>query len=303
MTPSSIRSFTLQDLPDLDEVVLSALSLFSQEKIPPLKITYKRPLVVGSGNAAATGKIIFEESDAIFADESSFEKKLQNIPAIDGVILISASGGKHAPIIADICRKKGKKITLLTNNPSAPAKEFVDEVYYFPKNREPYSYNTSTYLGMILSKTKENPMEILIFIKELIEPKDYSIFSRYTKYYFFVPENLHGIIKMLHAKFTELFGRNIARDIETFEFSKHATTIVPADELFVSFGRQESSYSANHISIPLPKNANYGAMMAVSYYIIGKIQRNHPPWFKQNIVSYCERATKTFKQEVKPIVD
>ena len=73
----------------LDECVLSALQLFIAEGIPELHLgSYDRPLVVGSGNAAATGRIIMEGSDAVFADEGTYR---DNLDIVDGAILISAS--------------------------------------------------------------------------------------------------------------------------------------------------------------------------------------------------------------------
>ncbi|MCL4357545.1 hypothetical protein M1512_01455, partial [Patescibacteria group bacterium] len=39
-------------------------------------------------------------------------------------------------------------------------------VHVFPKNRETYTYNTSTYMSMILSYTRENPSQIKRFILE-----------------------------------------------------------------------------------------------------------------------------------------
>ena len=134
----------MAEMIDLDECVINALELFTRQKLPEINISFKRPLVVGSGNAAATGKIIFEKTDAVFADESSYEIKLANIPEIDGVVVISASGGKHSPIIAKKAKSMGKRVVLFTNNKDAPAKEFSDETHVFPKNPEPYTYNTST---------------------------------------------------------------------------------------------------------------------------------------------------------------
>jgi len=91
----TLTKFTLDIIPGLDVAVLGALELFQKEKLPELNTKkYKRPLVVGSGNAEATGRIIFEDTDAVFASESNFESKLKHIPDIDGVILISASGGE-----------------------------------------------------------------------------------------------------------------------------------------------------------------------------------------------------------------
>jgi len=304
-TPLEVmQTFTLKNIPDLDVCVLAALELFSQEKIPKVSIPYKKPLVVGSGNAAATGKIIFEKSDAVFADESTVDAKLKNIKAIDGVVLISASGGKHAPIIAKKAKKLKKKVTLITNNPRSEAAMLSDKTYLFPKNREPYTYNTSTYLGMVLGQTKEDPQKIMHFIKNRIDQLTFPDFKRFKKYYFLVPEEFTGVIRLLNVKFIELFGRNVARDIETFEYLKHATTVVPSDELFIAFGKKmDPLFGKNSLFIPLPKNADYAAMMAISYYIVGKIQKAQPAWFKQNIESYMKKASKAFGKIMSPIVE
>src|SRR3989344_1638876 len=147
---------------NLDQAFLNALKLFQEQRLPTLKLpSFKRLLVVGSGNAAVTGKILFQGTDAVFADESTYLQKLNVVKSIDGAVIISASGGKHAPIIAKELQKRKKKVILLTTNINAPAREYVDEMIVFPKQSEPYTYNTSTYLGMILSKTKENPKIIL----------------------------------------------------------------------------------------------------------------------------------------------
>ena len=128
--------------------------------------------------------------------------------------------------------------------------------------------------------------------------------SKYKKFYFVIPEQFEGIIRLLNVKFIELFGRKIARDIETFEYVKHATTVVSSpDELFISFGKKYKEFGQNHLYIPLPKNANYAAMMAIGYYIVGKIQQSHPQWFKQNIVQYTKKASKLFKHPINPIVE
>ena len=144
-----MQEFTLKSIPNLDICVLAALELLANTKTPKIKIPFKRPLVVGSGNAAATGKIIFEKHDAVFADESTVDLKLKNIKSIDGVVLISASGAKHAPIIAKKAKKKKKQVILITNTKNSMAEPFANKTYLFPKNKEPYTYNTSTYMGPI----------------------------------------------------------------------------------------------------------------------------------------------------------
>ena len=304
----TLNKFTLDTIPDLDVAVLGALELFQKDKLPKLDIKqYRQLLVVGSGNAEATGRIIFEDTNAVFASESSFENKLKHIPDIDGIILISASGGKHAPVIAKYAKDLGKSVILITNNPNAEAAKFIedDKIFVFPKNREPYTYNTSTYLGMILGKTNEDPEKIQKFIQQEIDTLTLPDFSQYDKYFFIVPPKFSGIIRMLEVKFIELFGRRIARDVETSEYMKHAVTVVPSEELFISFGEKNTIWGEpeKRLHIPLPENVGYATMMAIGYYVIAQIQKQHPPYFKENIALYTEKASKVFGSEIKVIVE
>lgn len=305
-----LKNFDINSIPDLDIAVLGALELFQIKKIPKLDISsYNRPLIVGSGNAEATGRIIFKDRDAIFASESNFEDKLKNIKGIDGVVLVSASGEKHAPTVARISKQHGKPVTLITNAQGSSASRELDHntdtEYLFPKNREPYTYNTSTYMGMILGYTGENSAEIYEFIKNNIDTIDFSKVKKYDKFYFIVPPRFSEIIRMLQVKFIELFGRNIAHTIETSEYVPHATTIAPAKELFISFGYNNQIWGnvEDRVFIPLPENANYGAMMAIGYYIVAQIQKRHHPYFKENIEEYVKQTSKIFGHELSAIVD
>ena len=306
-----LNTFNLDTIPDLDIAVLGALELFQKQVLPTLDtLKYKLPLVIGSGNAEATGRIIFEDRNAIFASESNYEKKLKHIPSIDGVILVSASGEKHALIVAKCVKEYNKHTTLITNTPCSSTHEELDQKhsydeYIFPKNREPYTYNTSTYMGMILGKTHEDAQDIQNFIRERIETLTMPDLSRYNKYFLIIPTRFSGIIRMLQVKFIELFGRRIARDVETSEYMKHAVTVVPSDELFISFGEENKTWGKpeNRLYIPLPLNADYGAMMAIGYYVISQIQKQHKQFFKENIVEYVKQASKVFGEEIKAIVD
>lgn len=307
----TLDTFDLNTIPDLDVAVLGALELFQKEKLPQIDVSvYQHPLVVGSGNAEATGKIIFESSDAVFASESNYEEKLKSIKNIDGVVLLSASGEKHAPIIAEVAKRYGKHVTLITNSPHSSASQKLDnshpyDEYVFPKNREPYTYNTSTYMGMILGHTGENSEEIYRFIKEKIDAVSFPDFSKYDKFFLIVPPRFSGIIRMLGVKFIELFGRTIARDVETAEYMRHATTVVPSNELFISFGDENTTWGEpqQRLFVPLPENAGYASMMAIGYYVIAQIQKQHPPYFKQHIQAYTEKTSKIFGHTINPIVE
>jgi hypothetical protein len=288
------------DIKGLDEVVISALELFSRERPPRAFFDFQRPLVVGSVNAAAAGRILFQDKDAVFSEVSSYRQALDSSKGVDGAILVSASGAKSAPGIAKELRKKGLKTILLTNNPQAPAGKLVHQSYLFPKQPEPYTYNVSTYLGWILAKTQEDPKKILEHIKKLKMPKN---LGEYDAFFLIVPEKFVLIREMLLTKFDELFGPYVWGRVFTLEQAKHAKTLVESeDELFISFGEKNSILGKKRLDVPLPKNAGYGAMMAVGYYLIGQIQRQHPPYFKQNIEAYCRKASKIFGEDISPVV-
>lgn len=284
----------------LDECVLNALQLFLDQEPSALQLPlFKRPLVVGSGNAAITGKILFEDTDAVFTDESNYLQKLKIVKNIDGCVLISASGGKHAPLIAKELQKRKKQVILLTTNVNAPAREYVDEMVVFPKNAEPYTYNTSTYLGMIFAKTRENPQKILKGLQKIKIPEH---LEKYDAFFLIVPPEFDLIREMFLTKFDELFGSKVSGRVFTVEQAKHAKTVVPSDkELFVGFGWKNTLFGKHRWDIALPKDVGYGALMAIGYYVIGQIQKQHPPYFKQNIEKYCRETSKVFGEGIEVV--
>lgn len=303
-----LDQFTIDTLPDLDIAVLGALELFEETAAPPIDAApYRLPLVVGSGNAEATGRILFRNTGAVFASESSAEEKLKALGAIDGVVIISASGAKHAPTLARLARDHGKAVTLITNTTHSPASRELDRSisreFVFSKNREPYTYNTSTYLGMILGTTREDPRRIREFIESSISPAIPDL-SSYDKFFFIVPPQFSEIVRMFQVKFIELFGRRIARDIETAEYMRHAVTVVPSRELFVSLGVENAEWGEgdSRLHIPLPDGADFGAVMAIGYYVIAQIQKSHPPYFKEHIAAYVERVSRLYGEKLEVIV-
>ena len=297
-------AFDKSRLIDLDECVLNALELFIRTLLPhPDLGEFTKPLVLGSGNAAATGRVMFADREAVFADEGSYKAKLSSVSGINGAVLISASGGKHAPVIAEDLRARGIKTILLTNNPDAPAGKFVSKTYVFPKNPEPYTYNTSTYLGLILSKTGERPGKILDHIQKIRAAVPENL-SSYSAYYLLVPETYDVVREMFQTKFDELFGPMVTARVFTPEQTKHAKTVVSSDrELFISFGCQNDLFGTQRLFIPLPENVGFGAVLAVGYYIIGHIQKQHPPYFKDSIQAYTKMASKVFNQTITPITE
>lgn len=287
------KIFTQNNLISLDECVLAALELFQTVEIKKWDFSkFKKPLIAGSGNAIVTAEIIFANTQAIFCDETNFDESLEK--DIDGVIILSASGEKHAPIFAEKANKNWIETFLITCNSSSSAGKILWESHTIitPKNREPYTYNTSTYMGWILANTWENPEKIQQYITQTIDPilekMDFSVFNAYL---LVTPNKFAWVNQLLRVKFIELFGRKIARDVFSYEHMKHAITVVPDEgELAISFWEGDFDFTNQRLNIPLPNNCDLAAMMAIWYYVIGNIQKSYPNYFQEHIWSYIDRA-------------
>ncbi len=305
----TLDTFTLENIPDLDVAVLGALSMFSHQSVPELDLSHlKRPLVLGSVNAFRTAQIIFSDVEATFADESSFTAALVHPEKFDGVVVVSASGSKHAVAMVARAKEAGLDTYLITNTADSQASALLDDehVFVFPKNREPYTYNTSTYLGPILVQANEDSEALLNFLEEEVSAKLQSNFADYTAFTLIIPAIFVHARGMLQTKFDELFGPMITGRVFTEEEIKHAKTVVSSDkELFIGFGVENNYYGQpeNRLSVPIPKAAGYGAIIAIAYFIIGRIQAAHKPYFKQSIERYCREASEIFGQNIKPIVE
>ncbi|MFA7314657.1 MAG: hypothetical protein WC025_01870 [Candidatus Magasanikbacteria bacterium] len=303
-----LQKFTLKNIPNLDVAVLGALELFISAKLPKFDIQFKKPLVVGSGNAAVTGRVLFADKEAVLANESDYLEKLASIKGIDGAVLISASGSKHAIPISRELKKRGIKTILLTNNDNALAKKFIskENLFVFPKNREPYTYNTSTYMGMIFGKTHEEPEHIYNFLLKKTKKEIKKDFGKYSAYYLLIPEHFSAMSEMFMTKFDEMFQPIVSGRVFTIEQSKHAKSVVKNDnELFISFGYENKIFglAKNRLNITLPKNVDYAGFMAIVYYVLGKVQEKNPPYFQNGIVRYCKNSSKIFGYEIRPIVE
>lgn len=303
-----LKNFTIKNLPDLDVAVFGALELLEKTELPSTAVPFRRPLIVGSGNANPTGQIIFRESDAVFADESNYELALARVPDIDGAVIISASGSKHATEITKKLTSKGIETVLFTNNKNAPAAAFLpsEMVRIFPKNREPYTYNTSTYLSMIVSDTMENTSEIRNFIEKAVAPSTAWPLAKFHAFTLILPAEFAHLKPMLHTKFDELFGPKIVGRIFIPEEAKHAKTVIKdSKEAFISFGVNNYSYGEekNRFFVPLLEGGGYAAALSVTYFIIGQIQRAQPPYFKESIEQYCQEASVAFGHPIDPIVE
>ena len=143
--------------PSLSRIVLETIDLYSSHTdLPRIDLTqFHTPLVVGSNNGYSTGRILFRNTPAYFAVESEVDSKLENIPSITDVVIVSASGEKHAPIILEAAKRHGKRTFLISSSEESTGRSMADRSIIMPKIREPYTYNTSTYFGYMLAETPD----------------------------------------------------------------------------------------------------------------------------------------------------
>ncbi|MDP1619373.1 MAG: hypothetical protein Q8M12_00065 [bacterium] len=282
------------ELINLDENVMRALDFFVENKVPKFDLKkFNLPFVVGSGNAYNAGTIIFSDKAAIFADESNFKSIIKSYDAvirkglITQAIIISASGEKDSVWEVALAKKHKLKTTLLTCDAGSSAAKIADEVLVYQKIAEPYTYNVSTYLGMVLSATKENPEEIRKIVKGLRLPKS---FSSHKSFSFILTDRFLNICPMLDIKKNELFGSHLSLRAFSEGHARHAKFVIPSEEELVISINSKNEYfgkSKHRWTIDLPENAGFGTILCVTYYLVGKIQANNRPYFKENIANYC----------------
>jgi len=284
----------MQKLIGLYDDVIQTLEFFQQNPPPSFdRLHFSLPFVVGSGNAYNTGLILFSDKAAVFADESNF-KQLVNAyqPVIEkkliqDCVVVSASGEKDSVWEVKLAKEKGLRTTLLTTKPNSPAAKAADTTIAFSSIAEPYTYNVSTYMGMILSATKENPERILNYVRQLVFPAS---FADYQAYSFVLPDRFQHICPMLDIKKSELFGPYLSLRAFPDGHARHAKFVIrTTDELVISIDRDNHYYGdpGGRWHIKLPSDFSSAALMAITYAIVGKIQDAKPPYYRTHIEAYC----------------
>lgn len=277
---------------NLADIVLETLDFSEQNLAPKFKAPEGRYFVVGSVNAFNTGKMLFAETSALFADESNFRKILiAERPAIKSgqikeAVIISASGEKDSIWEVKEAKKTGLKTTLLTCNANSSAAKLADKTIAFRKIAEPYSYNFSTYLNMLLGKTHEKPQEIKKYLSGLKLPKN---FHRYQFFSFVLPDKFQVVSEMINVKDDELFGPYSSLRAYPEGKARHAKFIAESKkELIISFGKNPHFGPRDQRwEIKLPSKADFGFALSLAYYLVGKIQANKPPYFTRGLANYC----------------
>lgn len=300
-----------KDLANLDESVLAALDFFSQEKqVFPKKLFTSLPFIVGSGNAYNIAKALFNDQAAIFANESDFRKLSKSYQSlitkkvIKEALIISASGEKDSVWEIELAKKLKLKTILFTCNKDSKAAKIADQVFIFKKISEPYTYNVSTYLGMIMAQEKAKAQDIASFIKNLKFPSN---FRDYKAFAFVLSDDLAPLAPMLEIKRDELFGPHLSLRAFSQGQARHAKFVnLWEKELIISLGENKIfGLKNNRWEINIKKNSSFSQALALCYYIIGKIQKNNPSYFQKNIANYCETGSQGYnkKQKISAIVE
>ncbi len=292
---------------NLNENVIQALDFFMKNKPPKLDLSrYQLPFVAGSGNAFHTGTILFSGKAAIFADESNFRPLLASYGPIikqgliKDAIIISASGEKDSVWEVELARNHKLKTTLLTCEANSSAAKIADKVYVYRKIAEPYTYNVSTYLGMILSASGEKPANIKKLIRGIKLPKE---FKKYSAFSFVLPDKFGNICPMLEIKRHELFGPFLSLRAFAEGSARHAKFVIPTPkELVISVGYRNSLFGDPKArwDIKLPSGAGFGTVFALSYWLVGQIQSAKPQYFKNNIAEYRKELEPRMYGKNKP---
>ena len=177
-------------------------------------------------------------------------------PGDHGAVVISASGQKDASGIVGYLKEKVETYLLTCNGDSAAAQLLAkDHVIVTPRNPEPITYNTSTYLGMILAKTGEEVKPILAHIEGEVKPLIPSDLAKYSAFYLLVEPEFDLVREMFLTKFDELFGPMLLGRCYTWRQTLHAKTVVELEkELFISLGYKNDlfGYEDCLVNIPLP---------------------------------------------------
>ena len=293
-------------LPNLDKIVIDSLEFFIKNTPPPQKIKkYKSALVVGSGNAYNTARALFHKQMTFISDESNFAQTIKNYRQeikdgkIKEALIISASGEKDSIWETKLAKKYKLKTSLITCSPQSPAANLADQVLAFKKIPEPYTYNTSTYLGILLAFGTEKARTIKNFIKKVQVPKLKRNFRNYLAYSFILPDEFEAIVSMINIKKDELFGPHLSLRAFTFGEARHAKFVHPwKKELVISFGKNEYfGIKGSRWEIKLPAKTEASLVMALSYFLIGKIQETKPPYFKRHIAKFCQEGKRPYGQK------
>jgi len=273
----------------LSEVVIDALQFHAGSTSPSLNLNQNESLFVfGSGNALPTGKVIFANYPAIFSDETNFKETIRKFPNTKKCVVVSASGEKHAPIMIDFLLNKSYDVHLITCSRRSSSADITPRknVFFCDFIDEPYTYNVSTYIGMMRFVDNMNLLSLSNYLSsEIAQFANY--LEKSKSYYFILPDQMSAIAQMVVTKLDEIFGSTLCGRCYTLSQTVHAKTVISnTDELFISLGLNNNVIGTNKLNIPMKDYWSYIGFVSVAYYIVGCIQKFKGQKFFEYIESY-----------------
>jgi len=205
LTKTDIKNqkMEFQKIEKLDRYAMKTLEGLESWKYPDLKLEKsERNIFMGSGDAANTGRIFAQILGGHALNVCNYKIFFENEPSRDSnIYILNASGGKDGLKMAQWLTERNWHPKLLTNNPEPPAGKFLrpEDIFVFPANIEPPTYNVSTYASMLYWLLKEDLQEIREKIKNIEIPD-----LRKYKFIFFMVEDKYEVLgRMATRKIAE----------------------------------------------------------------------------------------------------
>ena len=281
-----MEPFKIEKIEKLDYYAVKTLEDLPNWKYPDLKIEKNdRNIFMGSGDAANTAKIFAQILGGHALNVCNYQIFFENKPdSGSDIYIVNASGGKDGLKMAQWLTQRNWHPKLLTNNPEPPAGKYLrpEDVFVFPANAEPPTYNISTYAAMIYWLLKED----LPQIKEKIKNLEIPDLRKYKFIFFMVQDKYETIGRMATRKVAETL-EGVGANGCGYSNAVHGMLIQPNPDRLVFC--MNCKYDGPGDTYELNIDSYLGLLLCL-LYIIGKNQTDQG---SENILrNYFENAKK-----------
>jgi hypothetical protein len=276
----------LEEVKTLDYYALATLENLAKWKYSELKIKKtSRNVFVGAGDADNTGRILAQNFGGVGFSVVDYKRFFENNPERDAEIyIVNASGAKDGIKMAQWLTQNGWRPKLITSNPEPPAGEFLrpEDIFVFPANVEPPTYNVSTYAAMLYGILKEDIAGLADEIKNIAVPD-----LRKYKFIFFLTDDKYEIIgRVAKRKVAETLA-GLGADGGGYSNAAHGMLLQPNSGRLVFCLNCE--YDGLGDVYKLKIDSYIGLLLAI-HYIVGKNQTKNDT--KNILENYFANAEK-----------
>jgi len=281
-----MENINLKKIEKLDYYALKAAEDLAKWEYPNLEIKKSsRNIFVGSGDADNTGRILAQNFGGCGFSVVDYKMFFENNPERDSdIYIVNASGAKDGLKMAQWLTENNWQPKLVTSNPEPPAGKFLksEDIFVFPANIEPPTYNVSTYAAMIYGILREDVAGLADRIKNLKVPD----LRKYKFIYFLAGDKYEIVSCMAKRKVAETLA-GIGADGGGYSNAAHGMLLQPnSDRLVICIN---CKYDGPGDKYELEAPTYLESILSV-HYIIGKNQVESD---SQNILrNYFENAKK-----------